>query len=94
MDRLNRAREMQLQKKMATERGMPSQLAAGLGKPEPSMAFGRNTDKFKSGFGKDGSQIKKNQGVSEYKVTKDFMSSKVDSTQYNSARTGVKSSAH
>lgn len=40
---------------MATERGMPSQLAAGLGKPEPSMAFGRNTDKFKSGFGKDGS---------------------------------------
>lgn len=40
-----------------TERGMPSQLYAQLGKPEPSMSFGSNTAKFKSGFGKDGSAI-------------------------------------
>lgn len=40
-----------------TERGIPSQIIAAFGKPEPVMAFGGNKDKFKSGFGKDGSQI-------------------------------------
>jgi hypothetical protein len=40
-----------------TERGMPSQMQASIGKPEPSMNFGSNNDKHKSGFGKDGSQI-------------------------------------
>ena len=48
-------------------------MAASVGKPEPSMNFGSNTDKFKSGFGKDGSQIKKKEG-NEYKA-KDFVSS-------------------
>jgi hypothetical protein len=40
-----------------TERGMPAQMQASIGKPEPSMAFGSNTNKFKSGFGKEGSQV-------------------------------------
>jgi hypothetical protein len=40
-----------------TERGYPSSLKKKLAKGEQSMAFGRNTDKFKSGFGSEGSQI-------------------------------------
>jgi hypothetical protein len=44
---------------MMTERGIPAQMQAKIGKPEPVMAFGRNTDKFKSGFGHEGSQIKR-----------------------------------
>lgn len=40
-----------------TERGVPSQLMAKLGKPEPIMSFGTNKSKFKSAFGIDGSQI-------------------------------------
>lgn len=55
MDRMMKARQQQLEKKIMTERGMPSQIIASLGKPEPSMAFGSNTNKYKSGFGKDGS---------------------------------------
>jgi hypothetical protein len=56
MDRMQKARQQQLEKKMMLERGMPAQLQAQIGKPEPSMNFGSNTNKFKSGFGKDGSQ--------------------------------------
>ncbi len=52
-----KARQQQIEKKIMTERGMPSQIIASLGKPEASMAFGSNSNKFKSGFGKDGSQI-------------------------------------
>jgi len=57
MDRMTKAREQQLEKKLMTERGVPSQLREKIGKPEPSMNFGSNTNKFKSGFGKDGSQF-------------------------------------
>lgn len=64
MERLAKARQIQLEKKLMTERGMPSQLVARLGQPEPSMAFGSNKDKFKSGFGIDGSQIIKQKSSS------------------------------
>lgn len=53
-----------------TERGIPSQLVAKIGQPEPVMNFGTNTDKYKSGFGKDGSQI-----VKKRKEPTDFASS-------------------
>lgn len=46
-----------MQKKMMTERGMPAQLQQTLVKGEPTMNFGSNTAKFKSGFGVDGSQL-------------------------------------
>lgn len=52
-----KARESQMQKKLMTERGVPSQLIASLGRPEPSMNFSTNKSKFKSAFGNDGSQI-------------------------------------
>lgn len=32
-------------------------MQAKVGKPEPIMGFGRNTNKFKSVFGMDGAQI-------------------------------------
>jgi hypothetical protein len=60
MERMMKAKQLQYEKKMMTERGNPAQLSAKLtGKSEPVMAFGRNTDKFKSGFGHEGSQIKR-----------------------------------
>jgi hypothetical protein len=40
-----------------TERGVPAQLMAKIGKPEPIMNFSTNKSKFKSAFGVDGSQI-------------------------------------
>lgn len=40
-----------------TERGIPNQIKADLGRPEKIMNFGSNTNKFKSVFGKEGSQI-------------------------------------
>jgi hypothetical protein len=57
MERMMKAKQLQMEKKMMTERGIPSQIIASLGKPDQSMAFGRNTDKFKSGFGAEGSQV-------------------------------------
>jgi hypothetical protein len=42
---------------MMTERGMPAQLKAKEGQPEPIWGFGSNSDKFKSGFGAEGSNI-------------------------------------
>jgi hypothetical protein len=57
MDRMVKARQSQMQKKLMTERGVPSQLIAALGKPEPVMNFSSNSSKFKSAFGVDGSQI-------------------------------------
>lgn len=44
---------------MATERGIPSQMLAKEGQPEPIWGFGSNKDKFKSGFGTEGSGIVK-----------------------------------
>ena len=55
MERMARAREEQLNKKMITERGMPAQLQQTLISGEPKMNFASNHDKYKSGFGKDGS---------------------------------------
>jgi hypothetical protein len=57
MERMNKARMTQMEKKMVTERGMPSQLFEKVTKGERTMKFGNNTDKFKSGFGKNGSTI-------------------------------------
>ena len=57
MERMRKARESLLEKKLMTERGMPATLRASIGKPEPVMSFGSNTDKHKSAFGTDGSQI-------------------------------------
>ena len=57
MERMQRAREEQMNKKMATERGMPNQLQQRLVQGEPKMYFGSNTDKYKSVFGTEGSQI-------------------------------------
>jgi hypothetical protein len=57
MERMMKAKELQIEKKMMTERGTPAEIRAKLGKPEPTMNFGSNKDKFKSGFGKDGSAI-------------------------------------
>ena len=57
VERMNKARQSQVEKKLMTERGMPSQLAASIGKPEQIMSFGCNTNKYKSGFGVDGSQL-------------------------------------
>lgn len=37
-----------------------------LGKPEPVMNFGSNTDKFKSGFGKDGAKIQTKSSQKDY----------------------------
>lgn len=48
---------------MMTERGMPSQLQTTLVKGEPSMNFGSNTAKFRSGFGVDGSQLLPKKGI-------------------------------
>lgn len=59
MDRMQKARDMKFTHKMATERGIPAQMMAMQGKEEPPMKFGKHTDKFKSGFGNDGSQIVK-----------------------------------
>lgn len=57
LERMQKARQTQLEKKMATERGMPAQLKAKEGQPEPIWGFGSNKDKFKSGFGAEGSNI-------------------------------------
>lgn len=57
MERMLKAKELQLEKKMMTERGTPAEIRARLGKPEPTMSFTANKDKFKSGFGKEGSAI-------------------------------------
>jgi hypothetical protein len=57
MERMTKARQLLHEKKMMTERGIPSQMQAKIGQPDKSMAIGRNTNKFKSGFGQDGSQI-------------------------------------
>jgi hypothetical protein len=59
MERMMKAKQMQYEKKMMLERGEPGQMQAKIGKPEPVMAFGRNTDKFKSGFGTEGSKIQR-----------------------------------
>jgi hypothetical protein len=48
-----------MERRMMLDRGEPAQMKAKLGKAEPVMAFGRNTDKFKSGFGIDGSKIQR-----------------------------------
>lgn len=63
MERLQKAREQQFQKKMMTERGMPTQLSQKLTQGEPKMNFGTNTAKFKSGFGVDGSQLNPKKGL-------------------------------
>lgn len=65
VDRMAKGRQQQLEKKMATERGMPAQLQAKEGQPEPIWGFGKNTDKFKSGFGAEGSSIVK-KGTGKY----------------------------
>ena len=52
-----------MKRKMMTERGMPTQLAHKLEKGEPTMNFGGNTAKFKSGFGVDGSQLNPKKGI-------------------------------
>ncbi len=59
MERMMKAKQLQHERRMMTERGEPGQMQAKIGKPDPVMAFGRNTDKFKSGFGHEGSQIKR-----------------------------------
>ncbi len=63
-------------------------MLASQGKEDPPMKFGRNTDRFKSGFGNEGSQIikksKQQQQVREtYRVQeKDFAASqKIDVNQ-------------
>ena len=66
MDRMQKAREIEFQKKLATERGTPSQIKVRLTEGEPPMAFGKNTDKFKSGFGKDGSAIITNRNIDKF----------------------------
>ena len=58
---------------MMTERGIPSQMQAKIGKPEPVMAFGKHTNKFQSGFGADGSQINSKKGQKQTK--QDFAAS-------------------
>lgn len=73
-----KAKELQIEKKMMTERGTPAQIKAQLGQPEPVLNFGRNTDKFKSGFGKDGAKIQ------HKKKEQDFSSSqKIDAKQFS-----------
>lgn len=57
MDRMVKARQTQMEKKIMTERGTPAQIIANLGQPEKTMNFASNTNKFKSAFGVDGSQI-------------------------------------
>ena len=57
MERLAKARQNQLEKKLMTERGMPSQLMASIGKQEQSFNFSTNHSRFKTAFGKDGAQV-------------------------------------
>ena len=45
---------------------MPAQLQAKEGQPEPIWGFGKNTDKFKSGFGAEGSSIVKKNSSTKY----------------------------
>ena len=54
-----KAKELHIEKKMMTERGTPAEIKAKLNNPEPILSFGSNTDKFKSGFGKNGAKIGK-----------------------------------
>ncbi|TNV85929.1 hypothetical protein FGO68_gene4527 [Halteria grandinella] len=49
-DRMEKARQQQLEKKLMTERGMPSQLQAQVGKLAPQLTFQPQTSKFKSAF--------------------------------------------
>ena len=55
VERMNKARQIQFEKKMMTYRGMPSQMMAKEGHPEQVMSFGSHKNKFKSGFGTEGS---------------------------------------
>lgn len=57
VNRMNKARQLQFEKKMMTERGIPAQMIVKQHQPEPIWGFGSNKDKFKSGFGKEGSNI-------------------------------------
>lgn len=76
MERLQKARDEDMKKKMMTERGMPSQLQEKLTKGEPKMNFGSNTAKFKSGFGVEGSKLNPKKGITAHTVsgskTQDF----------------------
>ena len=55
MDRMQKARQMQLERRLMTERGMPAQMLAQLGRPDQTMNFGSSNNKFKTAFGSDGS---------------------------------------
>ncbi len=59
LERLNKGRELHQQKRLMTERGIPSQMKGKIeGKDkEAQFVFSPNSSKFKSGFGNDGSQI-------------------------------------
>ena len=57
-DRMERARQQQQEKRMMTERGMPSQMQQSVGRVQQAMNMQPQTSKFKSAFGlQDGSQI-------------------------------------
>jgi hypothetical protein len=82
-DRMERARQQQLEKKLMTERGIPAQIAADLGKVSKPLSFQPQTSKFKSAFGdKDGSQIKPKLKDSQYLTFHD--SQPIDASKFSS----------
>lgn len=87
MDRMVKARQSQMEKKLMTERGVPSQLIANLGQPEKTMNFTQNTNKFKSAFGVDGSQILPPKRANRRGLDQ---SSRMDRSQLSSANLGVR----
>lgn len=97
MDRMTKARQQQIEKKLMTERGTPAQIMAKLGQPEQIMVFSSNSSKFKSAFGQDGSQIqpkRKGNNFSDSQTIdkKAFSSIKVETKKISSppAKTTVK----
>lgn len=60
-DRMERARQQHIEKKLMTDRGMPAQLKEDLNKIQAPLTFQPNTSKFKSAFDSNNKQPK-NQG--------------------------------